>query len=114
MARNRVYPKQGARDLQESHDEGAGVASRIRSSVGGAVEGAMERSDDYVRDHLGSTALVTFGIGAAFGLMAAWLITAPRKRSWYSSYVPAGYEQYGRNVARSIRRGRERLSECFE
>lgn len=50
---------------------------------------AYEKTEDLVREHPASSALVTFGLGVGLGLMlTALLAPPPRRRSWYEDYVP--------------------------
>jgi hypothetical protein len=47
---------------------------------------AYHQTEDMVRRHPGSSALVTFGLGLGLGLVATILLVPQRKRRWYEGY----------------------------
>lgn len=72
----------------------------------GPMRRAYVQAEDLVRDHLGYSALATFGIGVGVGVATA-LLLAPRphrKKSWYEHYLPEDLsaERMSRQVCQAV------------
>jgi hypothetical protein len=78
-----------------SQEEMSGGGHRIRE--------AYEMTEDMVREHPASSALVTFGLGVGLGLvLTALLVPAAPRRSWYDEHMPESLSR--RNVSDMINR----------
>jgi hypothetical protein len=51
---------------------------------------AYHQTEDMVRQHPASSALVTFGVGFGLGLLLTAMLSPPsRRQSWYESHMPS-------------------------
>ncbi|MEX2120153.1 MAG: hypothetical protein WD847_11210 [Pirellulales bacterium] len=65
----------------------------LYEEASGRVSEAWHQSEDLVRRHPASSALVTFGVGFGLGLLLTTMLLPERRRSWRESYIPEGFSR---------------------